>query len=290
MKTGWISIGLLFALCGTAFADEETPATDAPAGEKTEVSVSTGDATEGASHSEGSVTMNEGQFAVAVNVEANLSKEHVFKPFSIAPDLYYGVTNDLQLGLVHSTSALTGFRDGAGASLCLAGKDNGCPKVYHNIGVDAVYGFMRGDFAMGANVGLHLTNLDPMHMMAKVGVKGLYTAGALGIGFAPSIGIGLNKRDEGNTKQFIWVPVDVSYHVAEPFAIGIGTGIRGPSEKFGDNFTVPVGITAEYEVTPAVDVGLAFSLDRVTGGKAWRDAKLTGADERSLQIWGKYTM
>ena len=47
-------------------------------------------------------------------IDVNMSADAVGKPFSIAPDIYYGVSDKLSVGLTHDTG------------LCLAGEENGC--------------------------------------------------------------------------------------------------------------------------------------------------------------------
>jgi hypothetical protein len=68
-----------------------------------------------------------GAIAIHAVVEVNMSADLVAKPFSIAPDVWYGVSPKLQVGLVHSRMGQTGFLGGAGllgagAGLCLAGE------------------------------------------------------------------------------------------------------------------------------------------------------------------------
>jgi hypothetical protein len=65
------------------------------------------------------LTMPKGKLLVDAFVELNLSKDNAFKPVSISPDVWYGVTNDLTLGLVHSSIGATGVIGGVGDALCI---------------------------------------------------------------------------------------------------------------------------------------------------------------------------
>src|ERR1044071_3122139 len=64
-----------------------------------------------------SVTLRQGVVAGSVAIEASVSAGNVFAPLSIAPDLSVGITDELTLSAVHSGSALSGFRGGAGAGV-----------------------------------------------------------------------------------------------------------------------------------------------------------------------------
>src|SRR4051794_21644683 len=71
------------------------------------------------------LTLPKGRLLLDAYIAANLSSGAVFKPFSISPDLWYGATDDVTVGLVHSGLGSTGFIGGGfglgGQSLCLSG-------------------------------------------------------------------------------------------------------------------------------------------------------------------------
>src|SRR5215510_14579538 len=96
------------------------------------------------------LTLPKDRLVLDAFIEANLSSDAVFKPFSISPDLWYGATDDITVGLVHSAVGRSGIIGaggavaGAGNALCLAGTDNGCPDVYPGFGLDARYKLKTG--------------------------------------------------------------------------------------------------------------------------------------------------
>src|ERR1043166_1331962 len=85
------------------------------------------------------LTLPKGRLLLDAYIAASLNSGAVFKPFSISPDLWYGATDDITVGLVHSGLGTTGFIGGAGQSLCLSGTGGGCSDVYRNVGLDARY-------------------------------------------------------------------------------------------------------------------------------------------------------
>ncbi|MFN2169452.1 MAG: hypothetical protein ACK2U9_24740, partial [Anaerolineae bacterium] len=213
----------------------------------------------------------------------NLSADMVAKPFSIAPDIWYGVSPKLTVGLVHSGYGATGFYGGAGKGLCLAGEDNGCAEVYDNVGVEAKFLVLGdGPLSLAANGGIHVLSLsDPMFLDLKVGVIGNYNMNKLNIGFAPNIFIGLTERDFN--KEALAVPVYVMFQANPKLGAGVQTGISGPLDGFGDFYRIPVTIFAKYAVNPKICAGLAFSFDNLAG-------KDGSADYRSLNLMVGYAM
>src|SRR5262249_3369390 len=107
------------------------------------------------------VTLPKGRFVLDVFLEISLASDAVFKPFSISPDLWYGVTDEITVGLIHSAIGELGFIGGVGTSLCLTGSDNGCPKVYNNIGAQVRYKLMEGEYAIALDGGLFFDSFSP---------------------------------------------------------------------------------------------------------------------------------
>src|SRR5580692_3652648 len=73
-----------------------------------------------------SLVLPQGKLLLDVYLEMSLSSNAVFSPVSLAPDLWYGLTDAWTLGLVHSTAGATGFIGVSGDSLCLTGTSDGC--------------------------------------------------------------------------------------------------------------------------------------------------------------------
>src|SRR5688572_27507312 len=105
---------LLGSLAGPALAqpaDDVPPVTDAPDGQYAVMRGVQGPA---------------GMFSARLVLGVNLSDGAVGKPLSIAPDLFYSVTDKLQLGLLHNGPL--GWQSRPGLGLCLTGEDDGCPR------------------------------------------------------------------------------------------------------------------------------------------------------------------
>jgi hypothetical protein len=229
--------------------------------------------------------LRKGGIAIAAAIEINMSKELVAKPFSIAPDIWYGVTDKIGVGLIHSSYGRTGFWDGVGSSLCLAGEEKGCPKLYNSTSLYGRFGLSsNAQMSLAAVGGIDFRLLDPEVLMAlRVGIDGMYNAGKIMIAFSPNISAGLNKRDDFGNKELLNVPVAFLFAATPQLHVGLQTGIRGPLDGFGDAYTVPVSLGAMFAVNPNIMVGGSFGLNRVAGYELPDGVGV--ADMRSLTLF-----
>jgi hypothetical protein len=216
------------------------------------------------------ITLAKGLLEIRGNVQVNMSKSAVGKPFTIAPQIYYGVSDVLNVGLTHSTG------------LCLSGKSNGCAKVYNDVGVDVIYALTLKQFQAGAHVGVVLGSLDPGVAGINIGPLIQYTMGKINFYFDPKVYIGLNKRDAGN-KEKLDAPLEIDYQVTPKLAASLFTGIGGPFSHFGDFFTVPVGVGALFGMSTKLDIGGRFVFGNLAG-------KGGSADGRGLVIFGNFRL
>lgn len=213
------------------------------------------------------ITLGGGMIQIALPVAASLSADQVGKPIGVAPDIYYGVTDDLMVGLTHS------------GGLCLTGKSNGCGKVYNDVGVDAVYRFIAGDLELGAHVGVPVLQLsDPFLLGLRVGVIGRWVGlnNKLGILFDPGIQLGLTKRDAGN-KEVLYVPLQIAFQATSALAVGVTTAFGGPLDGIGDAYAGSLGVMSLFHINAMLDAFAQFTFDNLYG-------KGGGADARTLVL------
>ena len=229
------------------------------------------------------LTLDKGRINIATSIEVNMSADAVAKPFSLAPDVSYGVTTKLTLSLIHSTFGTTGFRGNAGRGLCLAGEDKGCAKVYNNVGVEGLMSLAEGPLAVAANVGVHAVSIDGSVFSAKAGIKLRYNARRLVFTSAPAMLIGLTEREVN--KESIWIPIMAQYKVSPVVAVGLGSGLKGPLDGLGDNWEVSLGLSGAYTISPTMNAGASWVFGKIAGGS---DA--TGIDYRALHLWYGITL
>lgn len=225
------------------------------------------------------LTLPKGKIAIWAALGVGMSTDFVGDPISLSPDVWYGVSDDLSVGLVHSSMGTVGFWGTAGGSLCLAG--DLCGDVFSNTGVHAKYQFQKGDLQLAGIGGLNTMTTDPLTLGLQAGVLGRWSSGKIMVDFAPTIRIGLTERDFN--KEVIYVPVTVGYAVNDKIHAGLQTGILGPLDGFGDAFNVPVGVGAMYMVSEQIMAGGSFTFHNLLG-------KNSSADSRSLDLVVGYMM
>lgn len=235
------------------------------------------------------LTLPAGKVNVALNAELGMNDGAAAKPISLSPDISYGVSDELTVALVHSRFAATGFRAVAGGGLCLTGEDGGCANVYDNVGVEAWYSLGGGAVKLAAGGGVHALSLDGGFYAAKLGLRARWQRGKTAVVALPSLFVAVTERDEVMgarvNPERLWVPVQLLYRVADPVTLGLGSGIKGPLQGFGDAWELSLGISAQYAVDKSLGLGASLVFGKVVGG-----ADATGFDYRGVQLWASYTM
>lgn len=275
----WVVLGTLFAARAHAQPDpdSETKPPDAPA-------VPGGEGGD-------QLTLQKGRAILDAFVEIGLSSGAAFKPVSITPDIWYGVTDDITAGVVHSATGASGFIGGVGDSLCLTGATSGCPDFYRNVGFEGRYRIKMGGIALAADGGLYVLHLtDPTVLSLKVGAIGRWHSGPLAIEASPNLFIGLNNRSSSNTggivvagnSDILNLPATALYAITPVITLAAQSGFVLPLENTGDFYAIPLSIGAHYHVNDQLNVSVAFSLPRLVGGGSG------GIDVRSLTLGGSY--
>jgi len=204
-------------------------------------------------------------FQVRVPLVINLSSDFVGKPINIPVDAYFGLSEQLTLGLTHSgglVQAVAPYELGTG--LCLSGTPH-CFKTYNNVGFDALFSLMSGVLQLAAHGGLEFVNIDGGTFSLRLGV--LFQA-PLGENIAiitdPRLFLGLSDRDIGN-KEFLHLPIAVQVWANAGTRIAARTGINGPLDGFGDAFEGALGVFAGFDVNEMIEIFAAFDFPNIYG-------------------------
>ena len=233
------------------------------------------------------LTLAQGSVLVHTALEMSLTANSAGAPASIAPDLSIGMTDDLTLAIIHSSSALTGFRGAAGAGICFTGAATGkCRTTYAGGGVEALVSLARGDAALAANAGFLMTAVDPDHYDLKLGFKSKLAHGGSSLVFSPSVWLPLNDRNDPvlpHEKQ-LWLPLSIWNKLTQTWSLGVGSGLKAPFTRLATRYSVPLGVMTQFALTPRVTVGTSLVFGRVIGGSEVMNPD-PGADARVLQMW-----
>ena len=220
-----------------------------------------------------------GLFTARVLLLVNASKDSFGKPTSLAPDLFYAVSDTVQIGLLHTGPM--GWQSPPGSGLCLTGTTNGCDKVYNNVGLDLMYGLLFGDFHLSLHSSLFLLPLpDPTGVMWTIGLTGkFHFTDVVALFFDPQVGVMLSHRDM--YKEQLFVPIELQFQVGAAVSLKVLSGVTGQLSELGDTYRVPLGLGLVGNVSRHVDLGLRFSFDNVLGSVPTGTAR---ADTRSLAL------
>lgn len=238
---------------------------------------------------QGAVTLPAGVVAGHLAIELSLSSGGVLEPASIAPDISYGVTDDLTLGIIHSGSALTGFRGSAGWGYCLNGTDSttelNCHTSYTAGGVEALYNIGRGSAALALDAAMIWSAFEPsVHTDLKLGIKLKMSEGNVFAWFTPNVWLALDDRYDRVVphEHVLYLPISVWIKPVPPLSLGVATGAKAPLDNFGDRLSIPIGVLGQYAIDPRISVGTSFVFGKILGGSAVMDP---GIDARVVQVW-----
>jgi hypothetical protein len=272
-------------LVGVARADEPTPVA-------TETTPTSAPAQPPASQL---LAIPKGGFVVNLFVDIAIDSTGP-NPISVSPDIWYGITDDLTVGIVHSFVGSTGFFSSPSlipttTSLCVAGQSNGCANVYNNVGADVRYRLME---PLTVDGGVYLFDVSTSAVVTiKLGVDIRKRWSKIVLEAQPSIFIALNNRSDGaaamgmtpadpGRNEQLYIPVTVSYDVSDKMDVALQTGLGIISlSRAGDFYSVPFGAAYRYHFNRNISAGIAFTFPDLVSNNGTADA-------RSLTIGATY--
>jgi hypothetical protein len=204
-----------------------------------------------------------GLFTARLLLLINASKDSFGKPTSLAPDLFYSVSDTVQIGLLHTGPM--GWQSRPGFGLCLTGTSNRCPKVYNNVGFDFMYGLLFGDFHLSLHSSLFLPFVpEPTGVMWTIGLTGkFHFTDVVALYFDPKVGVILSHREL--YKEQLFIPVELQFQVGAAVSLKVLSGVSGRLSALGDTYEVPLGLGLVGNVSRHIDLGLRFSFDNLLG-------------------------
>jgi hypothetical protein len=238
------------------------------------------------------LTLPKGRLILNAYLEVNLSGNGgTLKPISISPDLWYGVTDDITAGVVHSSVGTSGFIGGVGDSLCLTGSSSGCADLYRNVGVEARYKLKMSSIALAADAGVFSGHATDFHLIdVKLGAVGRWHQGQLAVEAAPALLVAITDRSvdlpgggsQTTNPDILSLPGTVLYTLNPMITVAAQVGLLLPLENIGDNYSLPISVGAFYKVNDQLNVSAAFSLPRLIAASGG------GIDARSITLGGSY--
>jgi hypothetical protein len=165
-------------------------------------------------------------------MRVNMTRNSAFKPVYFPVDFFWGVTDDVMLGVTHEV----GPRFNTGAPN---------PKFrdhYNDVGFGSVIYLSGGrNYEVDLHLGVPLHQLDPdIWVGAQIGVLGRANfARTVAFVYDPGLYFGINHHDQGNINT-ISLPFWFYFQATEIVVPFVGSGVYGPFDKFGDNYAIPL--------------------------------------------------
>lgn len=210
-----------------------------------------------------SVTLDANHFTAALTYEANLAPLQIGSPTSLAPDLWYGVTPELTLGVIHSDDSIDRVPAmfEPGASICIVREQVSCPHRYHGSGLDGLYQISPG---IAAHARLLLRDVDPIKPALTAGAMLRWVHGWFSVTGDPYIQLGLYNTRDGNRAQ-LWLPVTIAVAPIERVSLEVHTGYDTDFEVWNDGYYIPLLVRVRAHVIDQLDVGAAVGFAALAG-------------------------
>ena len=177
----------------------------------------------------------------------NSSKNSAFKPVEFPIHLFWGISNDVMIGITHDR----GLRLNTGD---LGPNDR---KVYNDVGFGSVINLARQrNYEVDLHLGVPFHQLRPDLLVGvQFGVLGRANfAETVAFVYDPSVYIGANRRSFGNG-DYLNVPIWFYFQATPSIAPFVGTGLEGPVDRFGDFFRIPIEGGVLFTVAHGIHIG-----------------------------------
>ena len=177
----------------------------------------------------------------------NMSRNSAFKPVNIPIDFFWGVSDDVMIGITHET----GLKFNTGAN------DSKFRNFYNDVGFGAIFYLAGGrNYEVDLDTGIPLHQLSPdLWIGGRVGVLGRANiTNMVDFVYDPGVYLGFNRRDRGNGDG-LFIPIWFYFQPTPTIAPFVGTGLNGPLRRFGDNFTVPLEGGVLFTVDRGIHIG-----------------------------------
>jgi hypothetical protein len=212
------------------------------------------------------LVLDENQLAADLNLEVSIASLQVGDPASIGPDVWYGVTRELTVGVIQSDPSLDRipYFFEPGISVCINRDEILCHRRYHGSGLDGLYSLIAGHFAVAAHVRLLLRDINPAKPAITLGATLRWQRGLFSISGDPYLQLGLDNTDLGNRSE-LWLPVVLAVQPTCRWAVELHTGYDTDLAVWRDGYHVPVEVGVRARATMHFDVGAALGFASILG-------------------------
>jgi hypothetical protein len=195
----------------------------------------------------------------SLTVEYSLISRSVGTPLAIAPDLWVGATEQVTVGVIHSSQSVD--RIGARSSFCVRQSELTCDRAYQGSGIDVRY---RLRDHVVPRVRVLVRDVDPWKPAVTVGTLARWSRGRFQIRTDPYLRFGLANRDQGNRAAFV-LPVWFGVQPTCRWLVELHTGADGDFAVLRDGWHMPLGILVTARATRQIDVVVEGGFSQLYG-------------------------
>ncbi len=209
-----------------------------------------------------------GEPARPVLMRINMSRGSAFKPVTFPLDFFWGVTDDVMLGVTHAVGPRfnTGvqnakFRD-----------------TYNDVGFGSVIRLAEGhDYEVDLHAGIPFHQLSPdLWAGVQLGVLGRANiTERVAFVYDPGLYLRLNHRDQGN-ENGIGLPFWFYFQSTDVVVPFVGGGVNGPLERFSDRFAIALEGGVLFAVGKSSHIGVDLEFPNAFGNDGTLDVRNVG--------------
>jgi len=205
-----------------------------------------------------------GSFDIRLVTEVWLRRDFVAHPLSYSPDIYWGATPRLTVGLIHSAASLD--RIDAGQTFCLLPSAlQPCQHLYRGSGFDVIYSLLSGPFALAPRIRGVIRDIQPYFLPAlTVGALARWTHGRFAITSDPYLRIPLDNHQHGNRLN-VNVPIWFAVQPIDHWAIALHTGFDGDWYVINDGWHMPLALVNSFRLNPQLDLTIEAGWTKLLG-------------------------
>ena len=208
------------------------------------------------------LVLEAGELDARLTVEANLQLGRYGRPLSLAPDVWFGVTDRWTIGIAHSNASLD--RIDADASFCVREFPSICDRPYRGGHVDVRWSAREGALAIAPRARFLIRDVDPVKPAVTLGALVRWTHGRFRVMSDPYLRLGVANTDLGNRAAAV-IPVWLGVQPTCRWLIELHTGWDGDLAVFADGWHIPFGLVARAAATAHVDVSVEAGFASLLG-------------------------
>ena len=217
------------------------------------------------------LVLDENHVAAQVTLEANLAAGQTWSPTSIAPDLWYGVTHELTIGVISSDANMDRVPPffEPGDSICIArdhalpGFAASCRRRYHGSGLDGLYELVRGDVEVAARARVVLRDLGPAKPAVTLGAMVRWDDHWFSASADPYLQLGLANTNVGNRAE-LWLPITLAAQLSR-VSLELHTGYNSDTSVLNDGYYVPLLVRLRGALPQGFEVGAGVGFVSLLG-------------------------